>query len=155
MIHPRFFAAVRDRGDRHPHNGQIVGEYFISQDGNRIPEGFLYSDGVFSNFSDPSAVYGTIPGGINNAGQIVGYYYDASDIAHGFIYSNGSYTTLNDPLGISTFAFGINDRGQVSGNISTGAVWHQSWIAMALTPPLMIHWEFPQLRMALTTRDKS
>ena len=36
--------------------------------------------------------------GINNSGQIVGYYQNATGV-HGFLYSGGTYTTLNDPLG--------------------------------------------------------
>ena len=58
----------------------------------------------------PSAV------GINDLGQVVGYYYDSSGKAHGFLYSGGSYIPLNDPSGTdTTFAFGINDAGQVVG----------------------------------------
>ena len=41
----------------------------------------------------------TFASGINNAGQVVGYYEDASgDIdAHGFLESGGSFTTINVP----------------------------------------------------------
>ena len=35
--------------------------------------------------------------GINDAGEVVGTYTDATG-AHGFLYNNGTYTTLNDPL---------------------------------------------------------
>jgi probable HAF family extracellular repeat protein len=54
--------------------------------------------------------------GINNKGQIVGYYYDSKGITHGFLYDGGVYTTLNDQLGVDgTDAFGINDKGQIVG----------------------------------------
>jgi len=47
--------------------------------------------------------------GINDAGQIVGFYYDTNVVYHGFLLSGGAYTTFNDPLAIrGTAAYGIN-----------------------------------------------
>ena len=48
--------------------GQIVGSYF---DANSRNHGFLYSGGSYTTFDDPLDVYGTVPYGINNNGQIV------------------------------------------------------------------------------------
>jgi probable HAF family extracellular repeat protein len=61
--------------------------------------------------------FGTVAMGINNKGNIVGYYYfENSDRAKGFIYSNGNYTTLDDPLGVlGTFALGINNKDEIVG----------------------------------------
>ncbi len=58
---------------------------------------------------------GTNANGINDAGQIVGYYADTSG-DHGFLYSGGTYATLDDPWpkGL-TVATGINDAGQITG----------------------------------------
>ncbi len=52
--------------------------------------------------------------GINNNGQVVGYY---SDGAHSFrfLYSGGVYTTLLDPGNPDAYAYGINDNGQIVG----------------------------------------
>jgi len=60
----------------------------------------------------------TFANGINNAGQIVGQYNDASNTPHGFLLDvDGSYTTLDVPGAIrSTSAGGINDAGQIVGN---------------------------------------
>jgi len=44
------------------------------------------------------ATTSTVAYGINNSGQIVGSYTNASG-AHGFLLSGGTYTTLDDPLG--------------------------------------------------------
>ena len=67
----------------------------------------------------PSAVnsqgYYSYPTGINNEGQVVGYFYNSSG-KHGFLYSNGVYTTLDDPLGTNTALQGINDLGQIIGS---------------------------------------
>ena len=70
--------------------------------------------------NDPSAVNGTYAEGINNAGQIVGYYLDASDAAHIFVYSDGAYFNYTDPSAGTgadegTGAFAINNAGQIAG----------------------------------------
>ena len=68
---------------------------------------------------------GTGATGINDAGQIVGFYEDSSGAQHGFLYSGGTYTPLNAPSGTKgTQAVGINDSGQIVGAYadSSGAV---------------------------------
>jgi probable HAF family extracellular repeat protein len=88
-------------------SGQIVGEYV---DSGGTSHGFLYSGGTYTTLTDPFAINGdpnhtngTVALGINDAGQIVGYYYGspaqagASPPRHGFIYSGGIYTTIDDP----------------------------------------------------------
>jgi probable HAF family extracellular repeat protein len=97
--------------------GLIVGIYWSNQAsgfGSFLYNGFTYTDIV-----DPSALpSSTVATGINNAGQIVGYYYGngLDPGAHGFLYSGGTYTELNDPLAVSgTFAEGINALGQIVG----------------------------------------
>src|ERR1017187_1550669 len=50
----------------------------------------------------------TVATGINNAGQIVGYYVDPGLVTHGFGYSGGSYTTIDVPSSAATTASGIS-----------------------------------------------
>jgi probable HAF family extracellular repeat protein len=72
----------------------------------------------YATLDDPLATSatGTNAVGINNAGQVVGEYSDASGI-HGFLFSGGTYTTLNDPLAPNfTEVFGINGAGQIVGD---------------------------------------
>lgn len=59
--------------------------------------------------------YGTMACGINNRGQIVGYYYDTSG-GHGFLLDRGGFTKVDFPKSDSTIAYDINDRGQIVGN---------------------------------------
>ena len=47
--------------------------------------GFLLSDGVFTSIDDPDAAFGTVAKGINDNGQVVGFYIDAIGSAHGFL----------------------------------------------------------------------
>jgi probable HAF family extracellular repeat protein len=114
-------------------SGQIVGNYV---DSNGVLHGFLYSNGAYTSITDPSARttagdqgFGTYAHSINDSGQIVGYYVDATtNSVRGFLYSggpNGTYTTLEDPLadGGNTVSFGINDLGQIVGYYYGGGGW--------------------------------
>ena len=40
--------------------------------------------------NDPSGANGTYANGINDSGQIVGYYYDSNYDVHGFVESGGN-----------------------------------------------------------------
>jgi probable HAF family extracellular repeat protein len=72
---------------------------------------------TYTSLDDPvAAPGGTLAQGINNQGQIVGYYYDGNGLAHGFIYGGGAWTKLDDPSATNgTFAEGINNKGQIVG----------------------------------------
>jgi probable HAF family extracellular repeat protein len=114
--------------------GQIVGQYFTSNDGNSFSNGFLYNNGTYTTtINDPSAFTmqgypGTTAFSINNNSQIAGYYYPYNtqfagrlNVGSGFLYSGGVYTTLNDPLGVEgTYAYGINNKGQIVGFYTDG-----------------------------------
>jgi len=106
-------------------NGQIVGWYTGS---NGVLHGFLYDAGTFSSFNYPGVVgtcsfpCGITPGtrinGINDSGQIVGTFVDYANgtpDTHAFLYASGSFSSLNYPGAQETFAYGINDSGQVVG----------------------------------------
>src|SRR5438270_711057 len=78
---------------------------------------------VYTTLDDPLAganAAGTAANGINDTGQIVGWYEDGSGGLHSFLYSGGTYTTLDDPLATATthggtVAQGINASGQIVG----------------------------------------
>jgi uncharacterized membrane protein len=90
-----------------------------------VPSGY-----TFTTIVVPGSL-GTIAGGINDRGQIVGDFTDDAGIQHGFlgqilgttssianfVYAHGTFTPLNN-LGESAFAFGINDVGQIVGGLS-------------------------------------
>src|SRR5919204_3508802 len=97
-------------------NGTLmVGEH----GGAGVPEGFLSFGSVYVRLRDPFAAgnLGTNAKGVNDSGQVVGYYYDAGNHSHGFLYSGGTfgtYTTI-DVGARGTFINGINDAGQMVG----------------------------------------
>lgn len=70
--------------------GSTLTSFEAVNDSNQIvgytsTHGVLYSGGTWTIISYPGAMWGTMPTGINNKGQIVGVYYDGQDRAHGFV----------------------------------------------------------------------
>jgi uncharacterized membrane protein len=85
-----------------------------------LTPGFLLDRGRYTTLEVPGATVETGAGGINNGGQIVGF--TASDLAaataQGFLLAkgvNGPFTSIRFPGAPSTVAFGLNDRGQITG----------------------------------------
>jgi probable HAF family extracellular repeat protein len=89
----------------------IVGQHR----GAGTPAGFIWNGAFFVSLQNPLAGNGgTTALGVNDSGQVVGYYLDASNQGHGFLYSGGAYTTI-DIGAHGTFVTGINDSGQMVG----------------------------------------
>ena len=83
--------------------------------------GFLLSGGVYTTFDAPGVPV-TVPNGINNRGQIVGFTSERRSpgpAVHGFLLATraleGPFTPIDFPGAPRTAAFGINDRGQIVG----------------------------------------
>jgi hypothetical protein len=75
---------------------------------------------TYTTISDPFATGYTLAIGINDSGEVSGYYSDGTG-THGFVETNGTYVTINDPSGLagSTIVKGINNNGDVTGWYST------------------------------------
>ena len=79
---------------------------------------FLLDDGEFTTIDPPGASGElTFAIGINDRGQIVGYYVDACGTLHGFLRDKrGVFTTIDHPdAPLATAALDINNRGQIVG----------------------------------------
>jgi probable HAF family extracellular repeat protein len=74
------------------------------------------ADYLFTTIDVPGVI-NTFATGMNNNGQIVGYYDDGTG-DHGFLYTAASFTTIDVPGATNTFAAGINDNGQIVGHYS-------------------------------------
>jgi probable HAF family extracellular repeat protein len=122
-------------------SGQIVG-YYRNGDpfGQQFDHGFLYNptDGTYTTLDDPFAAPGpfaTVATGINDLGQIVGYFTDANGGQHGFLYTVGTFITLDVPSTPpnGTFPHGINNN-QVVGS-TFGGHGFLATIGPSLPPP--------------------
>src|SRR6516162_188208 len=79
----------------------------------------------FTTINDPAAgPDSTALGGINDLGQIVGFYGQ-----HGFLYSGGTFTPIDHPAGVVTAPSKLNNSGQIvgtyydSGNVAHGFLY--------------------------------
>lgn len=91
-------------------SGDIVGSW----SDNTTTHGYLLSKGTFTQVDFPGAFY-TFTWGINNAGQIAGWYGAYFGDSHGFVYSNGTFTTVDYPGYSQNYVADINDSGVVVG----------------------------------------
>ena len=102
--------------------GETVGNYLDPKEG-RFKGFFRSSKGKFTTFEVPGAIR-TIGEGINNAGTIVGVYFneavnEAGFSIHGFVLRNGNFTTVNFPEAVGTQVLSINSKDEIVGLYTT------------------------------------
>jgi uncharacterized membrane protein len=113
--------------------GQIVGEYLDQCNVGNRQHGFLYDDGTFSSIDFPGAD-GTVVNGINNDGDIVGFFYGAPAggmTTSGFIKKNDRVFRVVDvpfPGTTSTSVNGINNDGDMVGTFSSDLMGVSSFV---------------------------
>jgi hypothetical protein len=88
--------------------GTLAGNYYPSN--GALESGFFYQSGKFTSL--PS---GYTIGALNNTGIAVGETYQGAGIA-GFVLAKGKATLLAYPKAVSTYFYGINDKGIVVGS---------------------------------------
>jgi probable HAF family extracellular repeat protein len=108
---------LRSQGGFINAQGQVVGTY---RDQNSKRHGFIWRNGVFTNLQinvpGDHPLLGTVALGINDPGQVVGDYVDATTgVRHGFLLSQGVYKALDPPGSSLTVVEGINDAGVIVG----------------------------------------
>jgi uncharacterized membrane protein len=95
-----------------------VGNFVDANGDNTHRHGFVRSSkGTFTTFDVPGMDF-TSPTGINNAGQIVGFYATNKDpdfLFHGFVLSKGVFTTVDFPDAHETQVLSINAKGEIVG----------------------------------------
>ena len=90
--------------------GCVVGQWDDSVGGHA----FRFCNGIYSTFDGPNAM-NTGANGINDLGQVVGWYEGADQFSHGFLRTAAEFTTLDYPGAQNTLAYGINSSGQIVG----------------------------------------
>jgi hypothetical protein len=76
--------------------------------------GFVDEGGTIITL-DPFSSTFTQALGVNDLGEIVGFYVDGSGVQHGYIDNNGAFTSFDPPFSASTTINGINDKGDIVG----------------------------------------
>jgi len=107
--------------------GDVVGYQWLAAEG-----AFLYSGGVITELDDEIGGEANRAYGINNSGQIVGYWRNTFGDRFAFAYSDGAKTDLGGFGGGDHEAWDINDDGDivgyaaVSGGALHAAMWHST-----------------------------
>jgi hypothetical protein len=83
----------------------------------------------------PGATY-INPTGINDSGQIVGYY-GYFGVQLGFLYSGGIFTTCSDPSAANGVSepLAINDSGQIAGSYENSSGTQYAFVATPSVVP--------------------
>jgi hypothetical protein len=82
-----------------------------------------FADLTYISIDAPGATRGTVATGINEQGQIVGWYLDATSY-HGFLDTGGIFSNIDVPGTQTTIVSGINDFGQIVGQYSDSTGTH-------------------------------
>ena len=77
----------------------------------------------FQNVDVPGAPF-TLAGGINNLGQIAGFFRDSSGVVHGYVQDGDDIREITFPGARKTFPSAINNAGTVAGSYSDGKTFH-------------------------------
>ena len=99
----------------------------------------LFRDGVLTRL-DIQGAWTTGPAGINQQGDVVGGYIDASWQYHGYLWRDGVSTTIDHPDGNATSARGINARGDIVGTYNR---WSQGPTGFLLREGQFTDFVFP------------
>ncbi len=96
--------------------GQAAGYYSTKADGTGPDHAYIYdeSGGVFELFNIPGSTSAQATG-INNAGNVCGFFVDSKGVNHGWVLIQGHFNILNFPGSTGTQALGLNNKGLVVG----------------------------------------
>jgi probable HAF family extracellular repeat protein len=103
----------------------VVGWCTSTKTGDDIA--FSYLEGKFVNIAFPGST-STLAQGINDKGQIVGTYFDSSDVQHGFFLSGGKYMSLDVPSETASDAWAINNKGLITIFALNSGGTYDSWV---------------------------
>lgn len=92
---------------------EIVG-FYQPDAGLTTSFGYLDEGGTITTI-DPFGSTFTQALGVNDLGEIVGFYTDASGVQHGYIDNGGVFTSFDPPGSASTTINGLNDKGDIVG----------------------------------------
>jgi probable HAF family extracellular repeat protein len=89
-----------------------------------LDDAFVYSKGKLTAIKYPKSTANQASG-INDKGDVVGFYVDSAGVAHGFVYANKKYRKIDVKNAAATTAWGINNAGDITvytGALSSGTI---------------------------------
>ncbi len=93
----------------------VVGSYYPTQTSPQA--GYRRSaSGAVLTLKDPNGANGTAAHGINNTGEIVGWYDTSTAVQKGFIYKSGTYTSFSHSGWFFLQPEGVNKQGVIVGS---------------------------------------
>lgn len=97
--------------------GFASGYFSMSQNNSTPDTPYIYDEtlNIFTVVTIPGSPGGAQATGINNGGEICGFYIDGAGANHGFLINGSGLTTLDAPGSTFTQALGLNNKGQVVG----------------------------------------
>jgi len=103
-------------------SSQAVGYYSTKADGTGPDHAYIYDEdgGVFELLKIPGSTSAQATG-INNSGNVCGFFVDANGVNHGWVLIGGDFDILNVPGSTGTQALGLNNKGQVVGSYTDSA----------------------------------
>jgi hypothetical protein len=102
-------------------DSNIAVGFYTGAKGNSHSYAYSIPSGWFHRIRIPGAV-STTASGINNRGDVAGFYVGRGGVTRGFMLgAHGHLTRLTVPGSSSTMAFGINDERQVVGTYMAGS----------------------------------
>ncbi len=110
----------------------IASGYYSQSQNNTTPDiPYTYDENMntFTVITISGSPGGAQATGVNNEGQVCGFYIDAMGTNHGFLLNGSTLTTLDAPGSTFTQALGLNNKGQVVGDFmdqmgaTHGFVW--------------------------------
>ena len=92
--------------------GDIVGLYHTADGG---PFAYVLRNGVYTTIATPPGAAALAARRINSRGDIAGIWHEFDGGTHGFLLSDGQVTRIQRPNSSFTWAFGLNDAGDIVG----------------------------------------
>jgi hypothetical protein len=102
---------------------QAAGYYSLSSNNTTPDFPYVYDEvgGIFEVITIPGAVGGAQATGINNSGEVCGFFVDSAQVNHGWLLNAGVFLQLDYPNSTFTQALGLNNHGQVVGQYMDNA----------------------------------